>query len=128
MKIAHLALWTLHLEELRTFYIRYFDGVSNDKYTNPAKGFESYFITFDTGCGLELMRRQDISQKIGTPHTGLCHLAFACASPEEVDLRTARMRAGGCRITGEPRVTGDGYYESVVEDPDGNPIELVHKL
>ncbi|MDF1511602.1 glyoxalase/bleomycin resistance/extradiol dioxygenase family protein, partial [Robertmurraya sp. DFI.2.37] len=23
-----------------------------------------------------------------------------------------------------PRVTGDGYYESVVEDPEGNLIEL----
>ena len=43
---------TLHLEELRAFYIRYFDGVSNDKYTNPAKGFESYFIRFGEGCAL----------------------------------------------------------------------------
>jgi lactoylglutathione lyase len=28
------------------------------------------------------------------------------------------------RVLDEPRCTGDGYYESVVLDPDGNRIEL----
>ena len=27
--------------------------------------------------------------------------------------------------TNKPRTTGDGYYESCVLDPDGNPVELV---
>jgi lactoylglutathione lyase len=27
-------------------------------------------------------------------------------------------------VVGEPRTTGDGYYESVVLDPDGNRVEL----
>ena len=27
-------------------------------------------------------------------------------------------------IAGGPRRTGDGYYESVVFDPDGNRIEI----
>jgi hypothetical protein len=34
------------------------------------------------------------------------------------------MRDDGVRISSEPRVTGDGYYESVVTDPDGNEIEV----
>ena len=126
MKIAHLALWTLHLEELRAFYIRYFDGVSNDKYTNPAKGFESYIIRFGEGCALELMRLSDISRKAERPHTGYCHMAFECAGREEVDTRTERLRNDGYRIVGEPRTTGDGFYESVIADPDGNIIELTY--
>jgi hypothetical protein len=28
------------------------------------------------------------------------------------------------RIVGGPRRSGDGYYESVVIDPDGNRIEI----
>jgi catechol 2,3-dioxygenase-like lactoylglutathione lyase family enzyme len=36
----------------------------------------------------------------------------------------ARGRAAGVEVAGEPRRAGDGYYESVVLDPDGNRIEL----
>ena len=57
MKIHHIAIWTFRLEELREFYIRYFNGTSNEKYINPKKGFESYFIYFDDGAALELMSR-----------------------------------------------------------------------
>lgn len=127
MQIAHIALWTQRLEELRDFYVRYFDGVSNELYVNPAKGFESYFIRFDDGCQLELMRRKDIREGDNSPRTGLCHFAFGLGSREEVLALTERLRADGCRITGEPRTSGDGNFESVVADPDGNPVELVFK-
>jgi len=30
----------------------------------------------------------------------------------------------GYRVVDEPRRTGDGYYESVVLDPDGNRVEI----
>ena len=60
MKIHHIAIWTFRLEELREFYIRYFNGTSNEKYINPKKGFESYFIYFDDGAALELMSRTDV--------------------------------------------------------------------
>jgi len=29
-------------------------------------------------------------------------------------------------VISEPRTTGDGYYESVVLDPDGNRVEIMH--
>ena len=51
MHISHIAIWTTRLEELRNFYITYFNGTSNEKYINPKKGFESYFISFDHGAG-----------------------------------------------------------------------------
>ncbi len=44
--VAHIALWTNRLEELRDFYVRYFDGESGPVYRNPAKGFESFFRPF----------------------------------------------------------------------------------
>lgn len=55
MTIHHLAIWTFRLEELKTFYTTYFKGKSNEKYINPQKGFESYFISFNGGATLELM-------------------------------------------------------------------------
>jgi lactoylglutathione lyase len=27
-------------------------------------------------------------------------------------------------VEGAPRTTGDGYYESVILDPDGNRVEI----
>jgi lactoylglutathione lyase len=55
---------------------------------------------------------------------GLAHLAIAVGSPAEVDRLTAALAAAGHRVLGAPRTTGDGYYESVVLDPDGNRLEI----
>lgn len=126
MQLEHLAIWTQRLEELRAFYVRYFGGVSNEKYVNPAKGFESYFLSFGEGCRIELMRRTDVvTPGPEEPRLGLCHLAFRCASREEVVALTERLRADGYPVLGEPRTTGDGCFESVVGDPDGNRVEIV---
>lgn len=37
---------------------------------------------------------------------------------------TERLREDGYEILGEHRITGDGYYECVVADPDGDRIEI----
>lgn len=123
--IAHIGLWTEHLETLRDFYVLYFDGRCGEKYTNPTTGFESYMLSFKGGCRLELMQRPDVIGATRTaPQPGLAHMAFACADKETVRALTERLRAAGFRILSEPRTTGDGYYESVVADPDGNPVEI----
>lgn len=127
MQLDHIALWTEQLEELRAFYVRYFGGASNDKYSNPAKGFESYFVAFGDGCRLEIMRRKDITDRHAEPRLGICHFAFGCDSRGEVLALTELLRSDGHPILGEPRTTGDGYFESVVADPDGNRIEIVSK-
>jgi lactoylglutathione lyase len=41
-----------------------------------------------------------------------------------VDCLTERLRVDGITVVDGPRRTGDGYYESVVIDPDGNRIEI----
>jgi lactoylglutathione lyase len=59
-----------------------------------------------------------------TPRSGYAHLALSLGSMAAVDALTARLEADGGRILAPPRRTGDGYYESVVADPDGNVVEL----
>jgi lactoylglutathione lyase len=58
------------------------------------------------------------------PATGYAHLAITVGTRTDVDALTARMRSDGLRVLSAPRQTGDGYYESVVEDPDGNAVEI----
>lgn len=128
MRIHHIAVWTFRLEDMKEFYIRYFQGTSNDKYINPKKGFESYFIRFDSGAELELMSRTGVQNTaIEENKLGLTHFAFALNSKEEVLELTEKLRNAGYTIVGEPRTSGDGYFESVVLDPDGNRVECVFK-
>lgn len=125
MRIAHIALWTNDLERLKEFYDTYFGGTSGKKYVNEAKGFESYFIRFQGEATLEIMRRKDITQSQSGENLGLCHLAFEVSDRAEVRSLTERLRLDGVPVLGEPRLTGDGCFESVVADPDGNRIEIV---
>ena len=55
---------------------------------------------------------------------GLTHLAFSVGSERAVNMLTERLRADGLTVVGEARRTGDGYYESVVLDPEGNQLEV----
>lgn len=128
MKIHHIAIWTFRLEELREFYIRYFNGTSNEKYINPKKGFESYFIYFDDGAALELMSRTDVQNTpIEENKLGLTHFALSFQSKEDILRTTEQLRSDGYTIAGEPRTSGDGYFESVILDPDGNRVECVYR-
>ena len=61
--LTHIALWTTQLETLRDFYVRYFNGMSNEKYVNTKKGFASYFIYFESGPALEIMQRTDVTEQ-----------------------------------------------------------------
>lgn len=124
MRIEHIALYTNRLEELKEFYTHYFNGKSNNKYINSLKGFESYFITFESGARLELMRQRGIAERNATLFTGLIHLAFSVGSKEKVDELTQRLEREGFKKISGPRVTGDGYYESCILDPDGNIVEI----
>lgn len=125
MQLTHIALWTNDLERLRDFYVKYFNGKSNEKYVNLKKGFASYFVSFESGPALEIMRRQDITEVYGKDHIGLAHLAFHADTKEQVDRMIERFRADGYTISGETRTSGDGYYEGVILDPDGNIVEIV---
>ena len=126
MRIEHIAIWTTQLEELREFYATYFSAqAAAPKYVNPKRQFESYFLTFpDGGTRLELMRMPDLHQQGGVPAIGYAHIAISVGSKQAVDDITAALRLAGVPVLDGPRTTGDGYYETLVLDPDGNRVEI----
>lgn len=125
MKIEHIALWTRDIEKLKKFYCKYFCATSNQKYTNYSTGFQSYFLTFDDGCRLEIMQiNSALDKDQSKQYIGYAHIAFSVGSSDIVKFLTNKLRDNGFVIASEPRTTGDGYFESVVLDPDGNRIEI----
>jgi len=127
MHIEHIAIGTVDLERLKSFYENWFGAKSSDKYTNSAKGYESYFLSFASGARMEIMKRVDVVYSDAgedVPMAGYAHAAFSVGSREEVDELTERLRKAGVKVVDGPRTTGDGYYESVVLDPDGNRLEI----
>ena len=125
MKIEHIAVYSAQLEEMKEFYVRYFDGVPNNKYHNPRTGMSSYFIQFSGETRLEIMSLPELAPAVQEVYRmGLTHLAFSLGSKEEVDRLTALITGDGYELLSAARTTGDGYYESCVADPDGNRIEL----
>jgi lactoylglutathione lyase len=117
-RIEHVALYTGDLERLRAWYERWLGGRADAPYVNERRGFSSFFLEFGDGARLELMSEP------GAPAGLRAHVAFSLGSREEVDRLTAEMRAAGVAVLDGPRTTGDGYYEAVVADPDGNRLEL----
>jgi lactoylglutathione lyase len=117
-RIEHVALWTDDLEPLREWYEQWLGGRPGPRYENAESRFSSYFVEFEGGARLELMR-------MAGQQPGLrAHVAFGLGSRERVDSLVEELRAAGVPILDGPRTTGDGYYEAVVADPDGNRVEL----
>ena len=128
MKIDHIAIWTTNLERLCNFYIRYFDASSSEIYYNHSKEFRSYFLTFDGECRIEIMEMPRIpasKNDIIKQYLGLIHFAINLGSKDRVNQLTEILRKDGFKVISEPRTTGDGNYESIVLDPDGNRVELM---
>ena len=126
MRIEHIAVWTRHLERLRQFYQHYFDARAGDLYRSAnGPGFTSYFLSFPGGgVRVELMQLPALADASAAPAVGYAHLALSVGSRAAVESLVAKMADDGVRIVSPPRMTGDGYFEAVVEDPDGNHIEL----
>ena len=126
MRIDHVALFCRDLEQMRQFFIDYFDARSNEQYHNPRTGLRTYILSFTEGSTrLELMLRPDVQDADPSqPAIGYVHLSFAVGSKKGVDLLTRRLAADGYTVTSGPRTTGDGYYESSILGPEGIQIEL----
>ena len=77
-----------------------------------------------TGCSHTGMTEHEHVGHEVSQHLGFTHLSFSVGSKEEVDHLTQQMSSDGVSIVGQPRTTGDGYYESVVLDSEGNRIEI----
>ncbi len=127
MRIEHIAFWTTDIERFTGFYATYFGAVAGPNYVNPAKGFESCFLSFPGGARMEVMKTSLLSPvelEAGVHRMGLTHIAIAVGTEQDVDALTQRLKEAGFPILDGPRRTGDGYYESVTLDPDGNRVEI----
>jgi lactoylglutathione lyase len=128
MTLEHIAIWTDNLERLKDYYIKYFDGMPNNKYTNEKKQFNSYFISFGSGARLEIMTMpgipDNVNDTVNAQYKGLIHFAFGVHTKQEVDEKAKQLRQDGFAILSGPRKTGDGYYEFETLDPDGNRLEV----
>lgn len=124
MRIEHVGIWVRDIDVVAAFYTKYFGARVGALYQNPRKGFESRFLEFDSGARLELMTRSDVSQRPAAELLGLAHVALTVGDEARVDALAARFIADGLPPDSGPRRTGDGYYECVVRDPEGNRVEI----
>jgi lactoylglutathione lyase len=124
MRIEHVALWARDLEALAEFYARWFGARVGPRYENPRKGFASRFLEFSGGARLEVMTRTGIDTRAAQEQLGLAHIAIAVGDETAVDALAAKFAGAGVAVIDGPRRTGDGYYECVVRDPEGNRVEI----
>jgi lactoylglutathione lyase len=119
-----VALWVRDLEAVAAFYARWFGARIGERYENPRKKFASRFVEFAGGARLEVMTRVDVDSRSAGEQLGLAHIAIAVGDEAAVDALAKRFAAEGIAILDGPRRTGDGYYECVVRDPEGNRVEI----
>ena len=126
MKIAHVALWCCDLERAVAFWERYFGAVARAPYASARRpGFVSRFVRLAGGAELELMSapwlEEGVSPAVERP--GWAHVAISMGSEAAVDALAASLSADGLLVAA-PRHTGDGFYEAVAQDPEGNLVEI----
>jgi lactoylglutathione lyase len=124
VRIEHVGVWVADIDRVAAFYARYFGAQVGNLYRNAGKGFESRFLTFAGGARLEIMTRKDVTGRAANEQLGLAHVALCIGDEATVDALAARLRADGITPDSGPRRTGDGYYECVVRDPEGNRVEI----
>ncbi len=125
MKIEHIAMYVNDLERAKDFFTHYFHAKAGEKYHNKTSGFQSYFLSFQGECRLEIMSRPEMeSLKKPLTRTGYAHIALSAGAKETVNTLTEHLRKDGYRIISNPRTTGDRYYESCLIDFEDNQIEI----
>jgi len=125
MKIDRIAMYVNDLEATKQFFEKYFGATSNNAYHNKSTDFRSYFLSFDDGVRLEIMNKPDMQNMDKLlSRTGYAHLAFRAGSKELVNELTNRLKRDGYEVISDPRITGDGYYESCIVGIEGNQIEI----
>jgi lactoylglutathione lyase len=123
-RLEHVALWARDIDVVAAFYERYFGARVGARYENPRKGFQSRFLEFGSGARLEVMARVDVNTRHAGEALGFAHVAISLGDEAAVDALAARFRTEGVALLDGPRRTGDGYYECVVLDPEGNRVEV----
>lgn len=120
-RIHHIGVYVSCLESVKNFFIDYFGAVAGSLYHNPNTGLSTYFLTFADGSLLELLNRPDIVPNISAAPF---HLSVSVGSKDKVDRMTDVLVSKGYLAISGPRLTGDGYYESLISGPESILIEI----
>jgi lactoylglutathione lyase len=124
MKIAHVALWTTDIDRLASFWKTMFGARIGALYESKNRpGFRSRFIQLADGATIEIMSGTWIIAEVNSERVGYAHIAISLGSREAVDALASKASDLGI-LSSRPRMTGDGFYEAVIIDPDGNPVEV----
>lgn len=126
MRVDHIGINCLNLEQTKDFFIKYFEAQEVAKYHNPKTGLHSRMLLFPVGSTrLELMSWPDAAAAQRLKHgQGMTHLSMSVGSREMVNTLTQRLETDGYQRLSGPRVTGDGYYESCILGPENMEIEI----
>jgi lactoylglutathione lyase len=65
-----------------------------------------------------------LRETVDRPTPGLAHFAISVGSKEAVRQVSNRLSSDGYEVLDGPRSTGDGFYECVILDPEGNRVEV----
>ena len=127
MYIEHVAVYAKDIEKIKEFYIKYFNVKVSELYHNKKTSFKSYFLTFDSGSRMEVTTKKFLTGR-AAESLGYAHIAIAVGDRKVVDEYANKFVKDGYPLLNGPRTTGDGYYEAVIQDPEGNLIELTTPL
>ena len=116
-QIDHIAAWVSNLDRARSFYERWFKATPGPLYSSSSRDFKSRFLSLGSGACLELMVAPGEAPRPA-------HFAISIGSRDAVDRLVKEMEASGVRIVSRSRLTGDGYYEAVIADSEGNLLEI----
>ncbi|MDK1387444.1 VOC family protein [Sinorhizobium sp. 8-89] len=126
MNVAHIALWTTDIDRLAAFWAELFGAEAGEIYESRRRpGFRSRFLTLRSGPSIEVMEGPWLAphDAATVERAGYAHVALSLGSGEAVDDMAERADGKGMLVS-KPRWTGDGFYEAVIRDPDGNLIEI----
>lgn len=125
VRVDHVALWVRDVDAVCAFYATHLGATVGELYVNAAKGFRSRFLSWaGTAVRVEVMHRDGLDSSSSAERSGWAHIALGLGSEPAVDDAAERLHAAGVPVVDGPRRTGDGYYECVILDPEGNRIEL----
>jgi lactoylglutathione lyase len=86
MTLEHVAIWTSDTDRLKDFYVKFFNGVANNKYINTQKEFESYFLSFKSGARLEIMKMKGVPDNLNDTIQKQDFLYSAVHGKQETDI------------------------------------------
>lgn len=124
IKVAHVAIWTRDIDRLCAFWTMAFGADVGTLYQSRNRpGYTSRFLRFADGAEIEVMSGPWVGPAYAAEAQGYAHVAMSLGSEAAVDALADRMRPHGA-LRAAPRHTGDGFYEAILCDPDGNLIEI----